>query len=118
MYQVTFSNQSMGEINKLGKFEQLELIDKLSSLTAAQLENPKESLGEFQREGKTYYRMRVGDWRVYFEIDQAASILHAHYILHHHTIADFVFRFKLPYKEETMVEQEDSFWKYLESIKK
>ena len=39
-------------------------------------------------------------------------------ILHHRTIADFVFRFKLPFKEETMFEQEDNFWKYLESLKK
>ena len=39
MYQVTFSNQSMAEINKLDKLSQLEIIDSFGSLTASQLEN-------------------------------------------------------------------------------
>ena len=118
MYQVTFSNQSMAEINKLDKLSQLEIIDSFGSLTASQLENGMPDLGKIHRAGKVYYRLRTGDYRIYFELIEETQTLHAHYILHRSTIADFVFRFKLPFKEETMFEQEDNFWKYLESLKK
>lgn len=118
MYQVTFSNQAMGEINKLDKLAQVEIIDRLGSITPKDLESGKSEIGSFHRFGKNFHRLRVGDYRIYFEILQDKSIIHAHYVLHSHTIADFVFRFKLPYSEETMVEQEDNFWKYLDSLKK
>ena len=39
------------------------------------------------------------------------------YILHKNTLADFIFRTKLPVNEEFLAEQEDSFWKYLDSLK-
>lgn len=118
MYQVTFSKQAMAELNKLGKIAQLEIIDAFGSLTSEQLERGLKEIGRIHREGKTYYRLRTGEYRIYFELLEDSQTLHAHYILHHRTIADFVFRFKLPFKEETMFEQEDNFWKYLESLKK
>jgi len=118
MYQVTFSDQSMTELNKLGKLVQLEIIDSFGSLTREQIEGGLPDIGQIHRAGKVYYRLRTGDYRIYFELIEDKQTLHAHYILHHHTLADFVFRFKLPYKEETMLEQEDNFWNYLESLKK
>ena len=118
MYQVTFSDQSMKELNKLDKLTQLSIMEAFSSLTSAELEGNLPSIGRIHRAGKVFYRLRTGDYRIYFEILPDSHTLHAHYLLHQHTLADFVFRFKLPYKEETMLEQEDNFWKYLESLKK
>ena len=118
MYQVTFSDQAMGEINKLEKHKQIELIGRLGAITPEELQSGKGDLGSFHRFGKNFYRLRVGDYRVYFEIIDATQTISAHYVLHKHALADFVFRFKLPYTEETMVEQEDNFWKYLDSLKK
>ena len=118
MYQVTFSTQSMSELNKLDKLTQLEIIDSFGSLTKEQIENGLLEIGKIRRGNKDYYRLRTGDYRIYFEVLEQTHTLHAHYILHHHTLADFVFRFKLPFKEETILEQEDNFWKYLESLKK
>ncbi len=118
MYQVTFSPQCMSELNKLDKLVQLEIIDGLGSLTKEQIESGLPQIGKIRRGNKDFYRLRTGDYRVYFEIIEAEKTLRAHYILHQHTIADFVFRAKLPFKEETMLEQEDNFWKYLESLKK
>ncbi|MBO5781427.1 MAG: type II toxin-antitoxin system RelE/ParE family toxin [Opitutales bacterium] len=118
MYQVNFSNQAMGEINKLAKPAQFEIIEKLSSITPEDLASGKSELGSFHRFGKNFYRLRVGDYRIYFEISEQNQTISANYVLHKHTLADFVFRFKLPFTEETMIEQEDNFWKYLESLKK
>lgn len=115
MFQVTFSEQSMAELNKLDILVQMPIIEKFSALKTDDLQALGEELGRLDRGGKTYYRLRVGDFRIYFELVNG-NTLFSHYILHRHTLADFVFRFKLPYREETLIEQHKSFWKYLESL--
>ena len=45
MYQVTFSDQSMGELNKLDKHAQMAVIEPISRLTPEDLANPREPLG-------------------------------------------------------------------------
>ena len=117
MYQVNFSDQAIAELNKIDKLTQLELIDAFSSLTAATLKKGRADIGHFRRKGKTYYRLRSGDYRIYFEVS-AGDTLYAHYLLHHHTLTDFVMRMKLPMTEEQIIEQHKSFWKYLETLKK
>jgi mRNA interferase RelE/StbE len=115
MFQVNFSEQSMHELNQLDTRSQMLLVEVVSNLKQEQLDNPNDELGRFHRNGKTYYRVRAGEFRIYFEQDKDG--LFAHYILHKNTLSDFIFRFKLPVTEEFMVEQHDSFWKYLESIR-
>jgi mRNA interferase RelE/StbE len=115
MFQVNFSEQSMYELNQLDTRSQMLLVEVVSTLTQEQLDNPNEDLGRFHRDGKTYYRVRAGEFRIYFE--QQATALYAHYILHRNTFADFAFRSKLPVTEDFLVEQEDSFWKYLDSLR-
>ena len=115
MYQVNFSEQSMKELNQLEITKQMEIAEIISSITKEQLAQPNEELQSFHRDGTVYYRARAKDFRIYFELidDQ----LFAHYILHKNTLADFIFRTKLPVNEEFLAEQEDSFWKYLDSLK-
>ncbi len=115
MFQVNFSEQSMNELNQLDTRSQMILVEVVSCLTQEQLDHPGDELGCFQRNGKVYFRVRAGEFRIYFE--QQEDVLHAHYILHRNTFADFVFRSKLPITEDFLVEQEDSFWKYLESLR-
>lgn len=114
MFQVTFSDQSMQELNKLDKLVQLEVLTPLSTLTATDLAHPHEPLGRLKRGRKTFYRLRSGDHRIYFEVH--GQMLHTHYILHRNTLTDFVFRTKLPVTEEQLLEQQNSFWKYLETL--
>ena len=115
MFQVNFSEQSMCELNQLDTRSQMLLLEVVSTLKKEQLENPNEELGRFHRDGKTYYRVRAGEFRIYFE--QNGEAIFAHYILHKNTLTDFILRFKLPFTEEVMLEQEDSFWKYLDSLR-
>ncbi len=106
----------MQELNKLDKLVQMDVIGPLGSLTAADLANPKEPLGAFKRGRKTFYRIRSGDHRIYFEV--TGEMLHTHYILHRNSLTDFIFRTKLPITEEQLAEQHTSFWKYLETLHK
>jgi|SRR5690606_17822549 len=116
MYQVNFSEQSIGEMNRLDTSVQLQLMEHISGLTEDQLASPREPLGRFHRDGVTYYRLRAGEYRIYFSIDE--EVLFCHYILPRNTWTDFIFRAKLPVTEEVMVENHSSFWKYLESLNK
>jgi mRNA interferase RelE/StbE len=115
MFQVNFSEQSMHELNQLDTLSQMDLVEVVSNVKQELLDHPNDEIGRFHRNGKTYYRVRAGEFRIYFEQDRDA--LFAHYILHKNTLSDFIFRFKLPVTEEFMAEQHDSFWKYMESIR-
>lgn len=115
-YQVTFSDHSMRELNKLPVEDQLALVDKISTLSPSRLAKPDDEIGRFTRAGVNYYRVRAGDFRCYFEVQ--GDRLYAHFILHKNSLTDFVYRNKLPATEDTMIEQHSSFWKYLETLKK
>jgi mRNA interferase RelE/StbE len=113
MFQVTFSDQAMLELNKLPTLNQMTVVEAFSGLTATELAAGKADLGKVRREGLTYYRLRVGDFRVYFEAK--GESLHAHFILHRHTYQDFAFRTHLPVDiDEQAVEANKAFWTYLE----
>src|SRR4051794_15587089 len=102
MYQVTFSEQSMRELNKLDKLSQMDAIEPISSLKPSDLAHPREPLGRFTRAGKTLYRLRSGDFRFYFDVQ--GENLHTLYILHKNSLEDFVLRNKLPVSEAQLVE--------------
>lgn len=116
MYQVTFSPQAMAELNRLDKLAQLDAIDPITSLKPADLAHPREPLGHFRRGQKSFYRLRAGEFRFYFEA--RGETLHVDYILHKNSLEDFLLRNKLPVSEQQLVEQDSKFWKYLESLTK
>ena len=116
MFQLTFSDQSMHELNTLEQKEQLVLVDQLSSLTDEILSADSEHIGRFQRSGKTFYRLRIGAFRSYFTRD--GDTLTCHCILHKNTLSDFIFRCKLPVKDKQLLEKDQSFWQYLEGLAK
>ncbi|HEY1791960.1 MAG TPA: cytotoxic translational repressor of toxin-antitoxin stability system [Opitutaceae bacterium] len=106
----------MRELNKLETLAQLEVMEPISSLKASDLEHPREPLGRFQRAGKSFYRLRAGEHRFYFEA--GGDTLHVNYILHRNSLEDFLLRNRLPVSEQQLVEQDSKFWKYLESLTK
>lgn len=114
MYQVTFSEQSMRELNRLDTLAQLAAIEPISKVKPDDLAAPREPLGRFNRGGMMFYRLRSGDFRFYFTV--AGDKLHTHYILHKASLEDALFRLKLPVSEKQLFEQDSKFWKYLESL--
>jgi mRNA interferase RelE/StbE len=117
MYQLSFSEQSLSEMDKLDKEEQLKLVAEISELSKKAFKEGDSSIPVFNRRGKSYYRLKTGTFRAYVgKIDDTS--LCCYYILPQHSLSDFLFRAKFPVSEEQMVEQHSSFWKYLESLKK
>jgi mRNA interferase RelE/StbE len=116
MHQVTFSDQASKELNRMDKLEQLTIVEPIGNLKAADLAHPREPLGRFHRGGRTYFRLRSGAYRFYFEAKD--NRMHVHYLLHKNTLEDFLLRNHLPVSEQQLVEQHSKFWKYLESLTK
>jgi len=116
MFQVTFSEQSLSILNDLPQNDQLKLMDTLSSLTNTILNESESDIGKFRRDNKLFYRLRGDDLRIYFEKVDIA--LHCLYILPKNSLNDFLFRCKLPSSEKAVLENHQSFWDYLESLKK
>ncbi|MDR1595621.1 MAG: cytotoxic translational repressor of toxin-antitoxin stability system [Puniceicoccales bacterium] len=117
MYQLTFSEQSLCELDSLDKMKQLQLVNGISELADKAFKGNRPDIPSFQRDGKTFYRLKIDTFRVYIEKVDGSSIT-CHYVLPQHTLSDFLFRAKFPVSEEQMIEQHTSFWKYLESLKK
>jgi mRNA-degrading endonuclease RelE of RelBE toxin-antitoxin system len=117
MFQITFSQQALGELKKLDPLAQLAAVEPIGNIKADQLKYPREPLNKFIRDGKNLFRLRDSELRYYFEIHEETT-LHVLYILHHHSLEDFLLRNRLPITETQLVEQHSKFWKYLESLTK
>ena len=116
MHQITFSDQSLSEFNKLDKLTQLQFIDQLSQCCDECLKKKYDNVKKFRRDSRDIYRCRIDDLRVYFELQDAGVL--CTYILRQHNLSYFLYRNILPVTEEQLCEQYDSFWKYLESLYK
>ena len=67
MHQLTFSDQSLAELDKLDKDQQLQFVSLISDVAMKEVASKRPMLPMFQRDGKTYYRIKIGTSRVYVE---------------------------------------------------
>lgn len=106
----------MAELNKLGKLDQMEIMEAIGAVSPQRLHEPSGDLGRFERAGRPIYRLRVEDWRVYFSPE--GDGVRVDFLLHKKSIADFVVRFKLPVADDAEIERHKSFGEYLDSLMK
>ena len=114
VYQVTFSEQSLSALNGLPQVDQLSIVEELSSLSNSILKESPSSIGKFFRKGKCFYRIRLGELRVYFEKIGKRTALPL-YTSQEYT-NDFLFRCSLPASDEMAMENHPCFWDYLETL--
>ena len=112
MHQLIFSSQCKQILAHMSQEQQMQLMDVLGAFDFTKTDH----YGKIVRGSKVYYRLRWEGFRIYFE-SGLDSAFHIHYLLPKHTWNDFLFRSKLPFDEE-MVEKDNRFWQYLESLKK
>jgi mRNA interferase RelE/StbE len=65
MYQPYFTKRFEKQIKKFPKKEQLKILDKISSI----LSDPRKPAIKLESTNPPVYRLRVGDYRVFFELD-------------------------------------------------
>ena len=116
MKQVTFSTQSLNVIGGLSKLEQLDLVEKLTSLSGEIYSEKFPGIGKFYRKGKTYYRIRLNSSRIYLEKNDVS--LHCQFILPKNSLQDFLVRCKIPASDEAIIKNHQNFWDFLEKLRR
>ena len=66
-FQIIFNPTSAAELGKMPRELQLEILGQFRGLPQAAMTTDLERFGTLERDGKTLYRFRIGDYRVYFE---------------------------------------------------
>ena len=112
MLQIIFSEVSAKELAEMPRKMQLELIDGFQVMPQ-DFEKRDDKFGQLTRGGRTIYRYRVKDYRIYFERED--SIIRVRCILHKNSLKDFFFRTKLPISEDQLLEENPRFWQLLEN---
>lgn len=112
MFQIIFNEISANEISQLDTMAQLDLLSQFKVVPADLEKLDGERFGEIERDGKTLYRYRSEDYRIYFEI--AGENLIVHRVLHKNSFQDFLFRSKLPVSEDEALSQSKHFWNLIE----
>lgn len=112
VFQIVFNEISAAELSQLGTLEQLELLDefKVSQADLDQLDGDR--FGKIERDGKTLYRFRAKGYRFYFSVSDNAVVVHR--VLHKGTLADFLFRSKMPVAEDEALAKSKHFWQLID----
>src|SRR4030088_3590554 len=98
MFQIVFNEISAAEMSRLPKELQLDLLAEFQFLPEDLDKLDTEKFGRIEREGKTLFRYRAKEYRIYFEKSSEGVTIHR--VLHKNTIRDFLFRSKLPTGED------------------
>jgi mRNA-degrading endonuclease RelE of RelBE toxin-antitoxin system len=112
MIQVVFNKVSAAEMSQLPKMLQLDLLGELQFMEDDLKDLDPHKFGTLTREGKTLYRFRAHDYRIYFE--KSDEGIRIHRVLHKNTIRDFLYRTKLPTAEDNQLEKAKEFWELID----
>ena len=117
MLQIVFNEISAAEISTLGALEQMELLDGFrvgERELEAMAGGDGGDFGKLVRDGKTLYRYRSGEWRIYFEAGEKEVVVHR--VLHRNSFDDFLYRTKLGSggNEDEILAGSKNFWKLID----
>ena len=112
MLQIIFNDLSAAEMAALPKLLQLEILGEFQVLPH-DLENLDPKLyGKVARDGRTLYRYRAADYRIYFEPHDHGLLIRR--VLSKNTIRDVLFRASLPMAEDEQLAGNHKFWELIE----
>ena len=112
MFQIIFNQLSASELSQLDTLSQLDLLDAFQVNEQA-LEGVDERYGKIERDGRTLYRFRSDDQRIYFEVQDKSVIVRR--VLNKNSFSDFLFRSSLPMaNEDQALADSKHFWQLIE----
>lgn len=112
MLQIIFNDLSAAEMAALPKLLQLEILGEFQVLPDDLESLAPESFGKVERDGRTLYRYRAGDYRIYFERHDKGLLVRR--VLTKNTIRDFLFRTSLPMAEDEQLAGNGAFWRLID----
>lgn len=114
-FQIIFNPTSAGELARMPKELQLNILGEFRGMPQEVMTTDLERFGKLERSGRTLHRFRLGDYRVYFERHELGIVVHR--ILSRNSLKDFLFRSNLPTGEDEALQQNPKFWDLIESAR-
>jgi mRNA-degrading endonuclease RelE of RelBE toxin-antitoxin system len=116
-FQIIFNPTSAVELSKMPKELQLFILGEFRGLPQDMMRTDlEERFGKLvQQAGRTLHRLRLGDYRVYFERHELGIVVHR--ILNRNTLKDFLFRSSLPTGEDEALQDNPKFWELIETAR-
>lgn len=111
-FQIVFNNTSAAELASLPKPLQLEVMTSFNLSPEDLLKSDRERFGRLEREGRSLFRFRANDYRIYFE--QTPKGIEVRRILHKNSLTDFLFRSSLPVGEDEALQKNPDFWNLID----
>ncbi len=112
-FQIIFNPLSARELSRLPRDLQLDILGKFRGFPQDMRSADIGRFGQLERDGRSLYRYRLGDYRVYFERNELGIVIHR--ILSRNTLKDFLYRSSLPTREDQQLEKDPRFWELIES---
>ncbi len=114
-FQIIFNPTSAAELARMPRDLQLHILGEFRGLPQEVLKTDLEGFGRLERNGKILHRLRLGDYRIYFERHELGLVVHR--ILSRNTLKDFLYRSSLPMKEDEALQENPEFWELIEAAK-
>ena len=112
MHQIVLSDSATAELSQIDKLKQLEIVTEFSRLRKETTDAGKGGISAIQKGGRTIYRCRFKDYRIYFEKNSDQLVVH--HVLHGNTLRDFFVRSNLDIQNDDEFEESAKFWKFIE----
>ena len=114
-FQIIFNPTSASELAKMPKELQLFILGEFRGLPKEVLRGELEGFGKLERNGRTLYRFRLADYRIYFQRHELGLVVHR--ILNKNSLKDFLYRSSLPTGEDEALAENPKFWELIEASK-
>lgn len=115
LFQIIFNPTSAGELARMPKELQLFILGEFRGIPKDVTQTDLDQYGRLTRGGRTLHRLRLKDYRVYFERHELGVVVHR--ILNAGSLKDFKYRSNLPVEEDEALQQNPRFWALIEAAK-
>ncbi len=111
-FQIIFNPTSAAELATMPKRLQLEILGQFRGIPQDMVGSNLEDFGKLEKSGKTLYRFRIGEYRIYFSRHRLGVVVHR--ILTRNTLRDFFYRSNLKLGEDKALQESTEFWEQIE----
>ncbi len=118
MHQIAFNEISAAEVSTIPPHAALKLFDAFR-VTEDVIHNAASAaadaaFGVVEHEGKTIYRFRTPDYRIYFTVENGIVVVQR--VLHANSLKDFLFRSSIVEldDEDRVLGRTRSFWNFID----
>jgi len=114
-FQIIFTPAGAAELARMPKDLQLQILGEFRGVPHQVMATELEDFGKLERDGRVLHRLRVGDYRIYFEKHDLGVLVHR--ILSRNTLKDFYFRHGLKVEEDEALQSNPRFWELIENAR-